>query len=68
MPKKRSHPMPPPHKSSQDYGGSEAGLSRCYFLLLRLHHRETQNLRRLSSYRFGEFRTQRYQFASGRQS
>lgn len=27
MPKKRSHPMPPLHESSQDYGGIEAGLS-----------------------------------------
>lgn len=28
MPKKRSHPMPPLHEISQDYGGIEAGLSR----------------------------------------
>lgn len=28
MSKKRSHPMPPLHKVSQDYGGIEAGLSQ----------------------------------------
>ncbi len=28
MPKKRSHPMPPLHESSQDYGGIAAGLSQ----------------------------------------
>ncbi|GEM_PF-5749774 len=35
MPKKRSHPMPPLHEISQDYGGIEAGLSQCGLMTVR---------------------------------